>query len=317
LLYGGSLVINKDESLSASTFIAYIILFSQVMRPAKAISDALSTVQRGIASANRILGLMDTKTEITEIENPIEIGEFSKEIEFRNVSFAYQTGRTVLENVSFKIEKGKTIALVGTSGGGKSTIADLVPRFYDPTEGQILVDGIDLKQIKLSSLSKQIGIVTQESILFNDTVANNIMFGSEATEAQIMEAAKIGNAHQYITQLSEGYQTFIGDRGGRLSGGQRQRLSIARAVLKNPPILILDEATSALDTESEKLVQEALTHLMKNRTTLVIAHRLSTIQHADEILVVNQGKIVERGTHLQLMENEHSFYRKLSSMQQV
>lgn len=317
LLYGGSLVINKDESLSASTFIAYIILFSQVMRPAKAISDALSTVQRGIASANRILGLMDTKTEITEIENPIEIGEFSKEIEFRNVSFAYQTGRTVLENVSFKIEKGKTIALVGTSGGGKSTIADLVPRFYDPTEGQILVDGIDLKQIKLSSLSKQIGIVTQESILFNDTIANNIMFGSEATEAQIREAAKIGNAHQYITQLSEGYQTFIGDRGGRLSGGQRQRLSIARAVLKNPPILILDEATSALDTESEKLVQEALTHLMKNRTTLVIAHRLSTIQHADEILVVNQGKIVERGTHLQLMENEHSFYRKLSSMQQV
>ncbi|MEA5137834.1 ABC transporter ATP-binding protein [Arcicella rigui] len=317
LLYGGSLVINNDESLSASTFISFIILFSQVMRPAKVIADAFSGVQRGIASAERILKLIDTVPEIQDAENAVVLPEFKEEIEFKNVSFEYQEGRKVLDNISFKIQKGKTIALVGTSGGGKSTLADLVPRFYDPTEGQILMDGIELKQIQLASLSKQIGIVTQESILFNDTVANNITFGSEATDAQIEEAAKIANAHQYISQLSDGYQTFIGDRGGRLSGGQRQRLSIARAVLKNPPILILDEATSALDTESEKLVQEALTHLMKNRTTLVIAHRLSTIQHADEILVINQGKIVERGTHNELLANENGFYKKLNSMQEV
>lgn len=317
LLYGGSLVINNDESLSASTFISFIILFSQVMRPAKVIADAFSGVQRGIASAERILKLIDTVPTIQDAEDAVAIPEFKEEIEFKNVSFEYQEGRKVLDNISFKIQKGKTIALVGTSGGGKSTLADLVPRFYDPTEGQILMDGIDLKQIQQASLSKQIGIVTQESILFNDTVANNITFGSVATDAQIEEAAKIANAHQYISQLADGYQTFIGDRGGRLSGGQRQRLSIARAVLKNPPILILDEATSALDTESEKLVQEALTHLMKNRTTLVIAHRLSTIQHADEILVINHGKIVERGTHNELLANENGFYKKLNSMQEV
>ena len=317
LLYGGTLVINNDESLSASTFISFIILFSQVMRPAKVIADAFSGIQRGIASAERILKLIDTVPAIQDAKDAINIPEFKEEIEFKNVSFEYQTGRKVLDNISFKIQKGKTVALVGTSGGGKSTLADLVPRFYDPTEGQILMDGIDLKHIKLASLSKQIGIVTQESILFNDSVANNITFGSVASHAQIEEAAKIANAHQYITQLADGYETFIGDRGGRLSGGQRQRLSIARAVLKNPPILILDEATSALDTESEKLVQEALTHLMKNRTTLVIAHRLSTIQHADEILVINHGKIVERGTHSELLENENGFYKKLNSMQET
>jgi ATP-binding cassette, subfamily B, bacterial MsbA len=317
LLYGGSLVINNDESLSASTFISFIILFSQVMRPAKVIADAFSGVQRGIASAERILKLIDTVPAIQDAENAVAIPEFKEEIEFKNVSFEYQEGRKVLDNISFKIQKGKTIALVGTSGGGKSTLADLVPRFYDPTEGQILMDGVDLKQITQASLSKQIGIVTQESILFNDTVANNITFGSVATSEKIEEAAKIANAHQYISQLADGYQTLIGDRGGRLSGGQRQRLSIARAVLKNPPILILDEATSALDTESEKLVQEALTHLMKNRTTLVIAHRLSTIQHADEILVINHGKIVERGTHNELLANENGFYKKLNSMQEV
>ncbi|MBB6001888.1 ABC transporter ATP-binding protein [Arcicella rosea] len=317
LLYGGSLVINNDESLSASTFISFIILFSQVMRPAKVIADAFSGVQRGIASAERILKLIDTVPAIQDAKDAVAIPEFKEEIEFKNVSFEYQEGRKVLDNISFKIQKGKTVALVGTSGGGKSTLADLVPRFYDPTEGQILMDGIDLKQITQASLSKQIGIVTQESILFNDTVANNITFGSVATSEKIEEAAKIANAHQYISQLADGYQTFIGDRGGRLSGGQRQRLSIARAVLKNPPILILDEATSALDTESEKLVQEALTHLMKNRTTLVIAHRLSTIQHADEILVINHGKIVERGTHNELLANENGFYKKLNSMQEL
>jgi ATP-binding cassette, subfamily B, bacterial MsbA len=316
LLYGGSLVIAGDGSLTASSFISFIILFSQVMRPAKAISDAFSTVQRGIASSERILKLIDTVPAIQDAVDAADIQDFNQEIEFKNVSFSYETGRKVLDNISFKIPKGKTIALVGSSGGGKSTIADLVPRFYDPTEGQILVDGVDIKHIKIQSLTKQIGIVTQESILFNDTVYNNIAFGSQTTENQVIEAAKVANAHAFISQLSEGYQTLIGDRGGRLSGGQRQRLSIARAVLKNPPILILDEATSALDTESEKLVQEALTHLMQNRTTLVIAHRLSTIQHADEILVINKGKIVERGTHESLLQNEKGFYRKLNSLQE-
>ena len=316
LLYGGSLVIAQDSSLTASSFIAFIILFSQVMRPAKSISDAFSTVQRGIASSERILKLIDTVPAIQDAVDAVDIQEFNHEIEFRNVSFSYETGRKVLDNISFKIQKGKTIALVGTSGGGKSTIADLVPRFYDPSEGQILVDGVDVKHLKIQSLTKQIGIVTQESILFNDTVFNNITFGSQATENQVIEAAKVANAHSFVSQLSDSYQTTIGDRGGRLSGGQRQRLSIARAVLKNPPILILDEATSALDTESEKLVQEALTHLMQNRTTLVIAHRLSTIQHADEILVINKGKIVERGTHEELLRNESGFYRKLNSMQE-
>ena len=316
LLYGGSLVIADDGSLTASSFIAFIILFSQVMRPAKSISDAFSTVQRGIASSERILKLIDTVPAIQDAPDAVDIQDFNQEIEFRNVSFSYETGRKVLDNISFKIQKGKTIALVGTSGGGKSTIADLVPRFYDPSEGHILVDGVDIKQIKIQSLTKQIGIVTQESILFNDTVFNNITFGSQATENQVIEAAKVANAHTFVSQLQDGYETLIGDRGGRLSGGQRQRLSIARAVLKNPPILILDEATSALDTESEKLVQEALTHLMQNRTTLVIAHRLSTIQHADEILVINKGKIVERGTHEELLQNENGFYRKLNSMQE-
>jgi subfamily B ATP-binding cassette protein MsbA len=316
LLYGGSLVIAGDNSLTASSFIAFIILFSQVMRPAKSISDAFSTVQRGIASSERILKLIDTVPAIQDAPDAIEIQDFNQEIEFRNVSFSYETGRKVLDNISFKIQKGKTIALVGTSGGGKSTIADLVPRFYDPSEGQILLDGVDIKYLKIQALTKQIGIVTQESILFNDTVFNNITFGSQATENQVIEAAKVANAHTFISQLQDGYETLIGDRGGRLSGGQRQRLSIARAVLKNPPILILDEATSALDTESEKLVQEALTHLMQNRTTLVIAHRLSTIQHADEILVINKGKIVERGTHDELLQNENGFYRKLNSMQE-
>lgn len=314
LLYGGSLVINNV--LDAEIFITFIILFSQVMRPAKSISDAFSTVQRGIASSERILKLIDTVPAIQDADDAIDVQDFNQEIEFKNVSFSYETGRKVLDNISFKIQKGKTIALVGTSGGGKSTIADLVPRFYDPSEGQILVDGVDIKHIKIQSLTKQIGIVTQESILFNDTVFNNITFGTQATENQVIEAAKVANAHTFVSQLQDSYQTLIGDRGGRLSGGQRQRLSIARAVLKNPPILILDEATSALDTESEKLVQEALTHLMQNRTTLVIAHRLSTIQHADEILVINKGKIVERGTHEELLESDNGFYRKLNSMQE-
>ena len=312
LLYGGSLVISGDGELSASTFIAFIATFSQVMRPAKAIADAFSGIQRGVASADRIIEILDTDSEI-QVEKPIiPIKEFQNKISFEEVGFAYVKGRSVLNSVSFEIPKGKTIALVGASGGGKSTLADLLPRFYDPTSGRIVVDGTPLKQIPLDDLRALMGIVTQESVLFNDTIFNNIAFGTEASLEAVIEAAKIANAHEFIEASAEGYQTIIGDRGSKLSGGQRQRLSIARAVLKNPPILILDEATSALDNESEKMVQAALGNLMKNRTVLVIAHRLSTIQHADQILVVDNGEIVERGTHSELMENSNGFYAKLN-----
>ncbi len=317
LLYGGSLVLSNQSDLSPSQFIAYIAIFSQVMRPAKDISNAFSSSQRGLASGDRILQLIDTTPALQDKPNAINLTSFKREIAVRNVSFAYVDDQPVLRDVSFTLQKGKTIALVGSSGGGKSTIADLIPRFYDPSAGQILIDGTDLRDVTMHSLRDLMGIVTQESILFNDTIFNNIAFGSTATEAEVVRAAQIANAHDFILQQPNGYQTTIGDRGGRLSGGQRQRISIARAVLKNPPILILDEATSALDTESEKLVQEALTRLMANRTTLVIAHRLSTIQHADEILVVHQGRIIERGTHDELVSVGEGFYRKLSTMQSV
>lgn len=315
MLYGGSMVLSNESSLSAQTFITYIIIFSQVLRPAKEISNAISGIQRGVASGERVLQLIDTPSILTDSANATDLKTFERQIEFKNVSFEYEKGISVLDNISFKIPKGKTMALVGSSGSGKSTIADLVPRFYDPISGQILIDGLDLKSVTIHSLRDKMGIVTQESILFNDTIFNNIAFGTEATEADVIAAAKIANAHEFIVEQADGYQTTIGDRGTKLSGGQRQRLSIARAVLKNPPILILDEATSALDTESEKLVQDALTKLMQSRTTLVIAHRLSTIQHADEILVVSAGKIVERGTHDQLVALDEGFYRKLSTMQ--
>ena len=317
LLYGGSLVLAGQSELTASQFIFYIATFSQVMRPAKEISNAFSQTQRGLASGDRILSLLDTQPAIQDASNAEAINSFGSEVEFKNVSFAYVNDLPVLQDITFTMAKGQTIALVGSSGGGKSTIADLVPRFYDPTHGSILIDGHDLRQIKQKSLRGLMGIVTQEPILFNDTILNNIAFGSKASPEAVEAAAKIANAHDFIMAQTDGYQTIIGDRGSKLSGGQRQRLSIARAVLKNPPILILDEATSALDTESEKLVQEALTNLMKNRTTLVIAHRLSTIQHADVILVVHQGRIIERGTHHQLLELEDGFYKKLSSMQQA
>ncbi|MCH6234677.1 ABC transporter ATP-binding protein [Cognataquiflexum rubidum] len=314
LVYGGSLVLNNNSDLSASDFITYIIIFTQVLNPAKEISRAASSIQRGLASADRIFKVVDTPSEIQNAENPVIIDTFKDAVQFHNVSFSYEKEK-VLDNISFTLQKGKTIALVGPSGGGKSTIADLVPRFYDPTEGKVTLDGVDLKTIEINSLIKQMGIVTQESILFNDSVFNNIAFGLEGiSEEKVIEAAKIANAHEFIVDLENGYQTSIGERGSKLSGGQRQRLSIARAVLKNPPILILDEATSALDSQSEKLVQEALTNLMANRTTLVIAHRLSTIQHADEILVIKKGQIVERGTHQQLILEE-GLYRKLSTMQ--
>jgi ATP-binding cassette, subfamily B, bacterial MsbA len=316
LVYGGNLVLSGASSLSASNFITYIIIFTQVLNPAKEISRAMSSIQRGIASADRIFEVIDTPNQVTAPVAPKSFGQFAQKIEFKDVSFAYGT-HSVLNDINFTLEKGKTIALVGPSGGGKSTLADLVPRFYDPSAGQILIDGIDLRELSTEALRSQLGIVTQESILFNDTVYNNIAFGlAGITESQVVEAAKIANAHEFISKLEQGYQSSIGDRGSKLSGGQRQRLSIARAVLKNPPILILDEATSALDSESELLVQEAITKLMSNRTTLVIAHRLSTIQHADEILVIDKAKIVQRGTHAELIA-QGGLYQKLSTIQSV
>ncbi len=312
LLYGGGLVIAGEGELSASTFIAFIATFSQVMRPAKAIADAFSGIQRGIASADRIIEILDIDSEI-QVQEPVRtLSQFQDKIVFDSVGFDYIAGRSVLNKISFEIPKGQTIALVGPSGGGKSTLADLLPRFYDVKEGAIRVDGIDIKHIPLDDLRGLMGIVTQESVLFNDTILNNIAFGTDATLEQVIEAAKIANAHEFIEKSADGYQTVIGDRGSKLSGGQRQRLSIARAVLRNPPILILDEATSALDNESEKLVQAALGNLMKNRTVLVIAHRLSTIQHADKILVIQQGHIVESGTHHELIGISGGVYAKLT-----
>ncbi|MBJ6119825.1 ABC transporter ATP-binding protein [Pontibacter sp. BT310] len=316
LLYGGTLVLNQQSELSASEFITYIILFSQVLVPAKAMSSAFSNIQRGLVSGDRVLQVIDTEPQIVNKPDAKVLPAFQHEIEFRDVSFAYGK-KPVLQDINFKIQKGQTIALVGQSGGGKSTLADLVPRFYDPTEGAVLIDGLDIRDYTMESVRDQIGVVTQESILFNDTIFNNIAFNkTDATEEEVIAAAKIANAHEFIVHTEEGYQTMIGDRGGKLSGGQRQRLSIARAILQNPPILILDEATSALDTESEKLVQEALTNLMRNRTSIVIAHRLSTIQHADEILVLQKGKVVERGTHDQLL-TDSGLYAKLTQMQLV
>ncbi|RIJ37231.1 ABC transporter ATP-binding protein [Pontibacter oryzae] len=314
LLYGGTLVLNQESNLSPSEFITYIILFSQVLVPAKAMSAAFSNIQRGLVSGDRVLQVIDTKPLIVDKPNAKVLPAFTERIKFKNVGFAYGD-KPVLQDINFNIQKGKTVALVGPSGGGKSTLADLLPRFYDPTAGAILIDGHDIRDYTIRSVRAQMGVVTQESILFNDTIFNNIAFNkTNATEEEVIAAAKIANAHEFIVQSENGYQTVIGDRGGKLSGGQRQRLSIARAILQNPPILILDEATSALDTESEKLVQEALNNLMRNRTSVVIAHRLSTIQHADEILVLQHGRIVERGTHDELLEHS-GLYAKLTQMQ--
>ncbi|MCU0422963.1 MAG: ABC transporter ATP-binding protein/permease [Bacteroidia bacterium] len=315
LLYGGQLVLENNSDLNASEFITYIVLFSQVLVPAKAISSAVTNIQRGIASGERIFKILETEVPIKEVPQPIQLDTLKEAISFNEVSFSYDQERKVLNKVSLVIPKGKMIALVGQSGAGKTTMADLLPRYYDVTEGSITIDGNDIRQLSLNSLNQLMGIVTQESILFNDTVFNNIAFGTKGlTEQAVIEAAKIANAHEFITQMENGYQSNIGDRGGKLSGGQRQRLSIARAVLKNPPILILDEATSALDTESERLVQEAIQNLMKNRTSIVIAHRLSTIQHADLIVVMQQGEIIERGTHAELIA-ANGAYKKLTDMQ--
>lgn len=314
ILYGGQLVLENRSDLNASEFITYIILYSQILVPAKNISSALTNIQRGIASGERIFEILEHEVAIKESDDAIHIDDFKDKIEYKNVSFQY-ADKKVLNNVNLSVEKGKMIALVGASGAGKSTMADLLPRFYDVTEGAIMIDGVDIRKVKLSDLNHLMGIVTQESILFNDTIFKNISFGNEsATEEQVIEAAKIANAHEFIIKMENGYHTNIGDRGSKLSGGQRQRLSIARAVLKNPPILILDEATSALDTESERLVQEAIQNLMRNRTSVVIAHRLSTIQHADQIVVMQHGEIIEQGKHQELLEIG-GVYKRLFDMQ--
>jgi subfamily B ATP-binding cassette protein MsbA len=316
IFFGGKLVLSENSVLSPEEFLVFLTIFAQIIQPAKSFSNGITSLQKGTASAKRIFSIIDLQPIIRSKPNAIELKSFEKSIEFKNVSFAYDTEH-VLQNINLTIEKGKTIALVGPSGGGKSTLADLVPRFYDPTQGELLLDGRTLMDYELESLRKQIGVVTQESILFNDTIFNNIAFGMpNVNEEKVIQAAKIANAHDFIMQTENGYQTFIGERGSKLSGGQRQRLSIARAVLKNPPILILDEATSALDSESEKLVQEALFNLMKNRTSIVIAHRLSTIQHADEIVVIQEGKVAERGTHEQL-SIKNGLYKKLVDIQKT
>ncbi len=320
LLYGGSLILQNGQTaagIQASEFIAFIAIFSQVLRPAKAMVVAGANIQRGRAAGERILEIIDKPIEVKDKDDAAVLNEFKYAIEFRNVDFSYND-MPVLKNVSFTISKGKTVALVGVSGVGKSTIADLIPRFYDVKNGAVLVDGIDVRDYKMESLRSHMSFVTQETFLFNDTIFNNIAIGKpDATEEEVMAAARIANAHDFIEQTEDGYQTSIGDRGIRLSGGQRQRLCIARAVFKNPSILILDEATSALDTESERIVQDALGKLMKGRTTLVIAHRLSTIKEADEIIVLHEGQIIERGHHNELVEIEEGVYKKLTRMQQI
>lgn len=315
LLYGGSLVLNGEGDLKASEFIGYIAIFSQVMRPAKALTDSFSNVHNGIAAGERVLELIDEKNNVEDVPNAKIVTAFDSDITFENVDFSYGE-KQILHNINLTIAKGQTIALVGPSGGGKSTLVDLIPRFMDVTGGEILFDGKNIKSLNQDSLRGLIGTVNQESILFNDTIFNNIAFANEnATQEEVEAAAKIANAHDFILTTPEGYQTNIGDRGSKLSGGQRQRICIARAVLKNPPIMLLDEATSALDTESERLVQDALYKLMENRTTVVIAHRLSTIQNADKIVVLEAGKIVEVGSHLELI-NQNGLYKRLIDMQQ-
>ncbi len=317
LWFGGRLVLgNNAGGLTSEGFITYILFFTQIINPSKSLSSAYYNTKRGSAAIERIEEIINAPVVVEEITNPVLIPSFTQRIEFKNVSFAYNDV-TVLHNINLTLEKGKTIALVGSSGSGKSTMADLVPRFHDVTSGEILVDGINIKNYSIKSLRQLMGIVTQEPILFNDTIAANIALGKpDASKEEIEKAATIANAHAFIAQKENGYNENIGDRGSKLSGGERQRVTIARAVLKNPPILILDEATSSLDTESERLVQDAINHLMQDRTSLVIAHRLSTVRHADEILVLQKGVIVERGTHDQLVAL-NGFYRKLVDMQEV
>lgn len=318
ILYkGGTLVFEEDESLALAPgmFFYYIVLYAQLISPIKSLSKSVSNIQRGLMAGNRIFEIIDQPVHITNKPDAMPLETLKDRITFDHIYFTYGT-EDVLKDVHLEIEKGKTVALVGPSGGGKSTMMDLLPRFHDPRKGAIRIDGKDIRDYELDSIRAQLGIVTQESILFNDSIFNNIAFGIAATKEEVIEAARIANAHEFIEGLEDGYDTLIGDRGSRLSGGQRQRVTIARAILKNPPILLLDEATSALDSESEHLVQEALNNLMKNRTSLVIAHRFSTIQHADEIVVLKEGEIVERGTHQELMAL-NGLYKKLNLMQTV
>ncbi len=315
LVFGGALVMNG--SMSASGFVAYIAAFSQLTRPLRSFIDQFANINQGIAAGERIFSIIDAKSSVEDKPNALKLGEFRDKIEFKNISFSYDGQREILHNISFEVRKGETVALVGPSGGGKSTLSELIPRFYDPVCGEILVDGRPLSDYNQESVREHMGIVSQDTILFNDTIRNNIAMGRlSASDEQIEAAARVANAHDFIMQTEQGYDTNIGDRGMKLSGGQRQRLSIARAVLKNPEILILDEATSALDTESEKLVQEALTTLLEGRTSVVIAHRLSTIHNADRIIVIDSGRIAEQGTHSELMARG-GIYAKLIEMQSL
>ena len=323
LWFGGLLILSDHATIDAATFIYYLVIFYSIINPAKDLSKAAYGIRRGLASLERIDAVLNTQSSIVDPQQPVAV-HFEKGISFADLSFSYQPERLVLSHINLDIAKGQTVALVGQSGSGKTTLTDLLPRFYDPQQGAVLLDGVDIRRFRTYDLRDLMGIVCQEPILFNDTVYNNITFGVDTAlpapnggtwQEAVEQAAKIANAHEFISQMAEGYETVIGDRGSRLSGGQRQRLSIARAILKNPPILILDEATSALDSESERLVQEALEHLMRDRTTLVVAHRLSTIRHADLICVMHEGQIVERGTHEQLYALG-GYYTKLVEMQQ-
>jgi subfamily B ATP-binding cassette protein MsbA len=315
MYYGGKLVLAGNE-LKPEVFMGFLAFYASMIQPAKNFTNGITSLQKGTVAARRIFELMDMQPVIRSRPDAKRITSFQSAIEFRNVSFSYQH-QPVLKNINLRIEKGKSVAIVGPSGGGKSTLADLIPRFYDPVEGEVLLDGIPLTEYNLEDLRSLMGIVTQDPILFNDTIYNNIAFGMpHAREEEVIRAAKIANAHEFILQTENGYDTSIGDRGLKLSGGQRQRIAIARAVLKNPPILILDEATSALDAESERQVQDALSKLMQNRTSVVIAHRLSTIQHADMIVVIQEGRIVEQGKHQDLIHH-NGLYRKLIEMQKT
>ena len=316
VLYGGYLLLNGRSSLDGSQFITYLILYSQIIQPLKNISNSTTSLQRGLVAADKIFKTLDAPVIITDTDAAIEKKSLDEVIEIKDLSFSY-TGTKVLNKISFTIKKGKTVALVGESGSGKSTLADLLQRFYDPTEGSIQFDGTDIRDLKLSSLRKLIATVSQETFLFHDTVKNNIVFtAQDGDKEQIENAAKVANAHQFINQMDEQYESIVGDRGMKMSGGQRQRITIARAIYKDAPILILDEATSALDTESERFVQDAITSMMKNRTCLVIAHRLSTVKHADEIIVLKQGHIAERGTHDELILL-NGYYKRLVDLQEV
>ncbi len=316
LWYGGKLIFSGHSSLTGPWFIVYIGLFYQLINPLKNLSAAFYNVQKGTAAIDRIEHLLNVENNLKEIPNAKPIKTFSNAIELKNVNFAYGD-KQILQGIDLTIEKGKTVALVGASGAGKSTLVDLIPRFHDVTGGSILIDGTDIREYKLDDLRRLMGVVSQDPILFNDTIYNNITLGTGGADIQrVQDAARIAHAHDFIMQKSDGYETTVGDRGSKLSGGERQRVTIARAVLKNPPILILDEATSSLDTQSERLVQDAINKLMQNRTCIVIAHRLSTVQHADEIVVLEKGKVMERGTHACLME-KNGIYKRLVEMQQV